>query len=879
MLARLRNLVRVLRRRDRWEAELRDELASHVAERAADLEAGGMDPEAARRRARLELGSTERYRDEVRTATGLRWVDELRQDLRYVSRVIRRSPSFAVVAIVSLALGVGANTVVFSVVDALILKPLPVARPDEVRLVQSNFWTALSYPTLRNLRDRSTRLAGLAGYALAPVAISADDRAERVWSYLVTGNYFDLLGLKPALGRFFTPEEDRAVGGAPLIVLSHQTWRTRFGADSGAVGRTVPVNGRPYTVIGVAPEGFHGTEMVLRAEAFIPIAMQPDVMGRSWLESRDTWTVFTLGRLGPGVTAEAADAELASIAAALVRESPEDYRGLSLALTRPGLFGDQARRPVAAFAVAIQLLALLVLLAACANLASLYTARVSDRAGELALRMSIGAGRGRVVRQLVTETVALALAGGAIGWLLARWLLGRLSTWRPPGTGALLQLDVTPDWRVFLLALAAAIAAGLASALAPARAAWRVDLVGIIKGATGGAGGRTRSRLREGLLVLQVGLAAVLVTACLVSVRGLERSLDLPTGIRADGLAVVGFDPTFTRRSVADGHLLRRRALERVAALPGVTAVGFGSSVPLSLYQSHVLGFRDDAVDFRGNAGVNLTEYAVSPGFLAVLGASLSEGRDVAWTDDASAPRVAIVNRRFAELLLRPGNPVGQRFRTGPEQTVEVVGVVEDGRYENLAEAPRPAVFWSALQHRPEQTFLAARSAGPPSQLAAEMSKALGELDPMLPLTDVGPLEAMTAYALLPARVAAIALSGFGLLALMLAITGIHGMAAYAVSRRTREIGVRMALGAAPGTIIRQVLGRLALLVAIGSCLGVALALVASRLVGSVVFQASPWEPFVLLGTALAMVVVAVAAAAAPARRATSGELLRTLRS
>jgi predicted permease len=747
-----------------------------------------------------------------------------------------------------------------------------------VYAIQNNFWPTFSVPNFRDLSARTKTLSAMAGYAVVPMAISPDQRAERIWGFLVTGNYFDLLGVRPALGRFFTAAEDREVGAAPVMVLSHSTWRRWFGADSAVVGRTMPVNGRPYTVIGVAPEGFFGTEVVLRAEVFVPLAMQPDVMGRTWLESRDTWNLFTLGRLAPGVAIEAVRAEMGPIAAGLASEYPDDNKGLVITLSRPGLFGDTGRRPVAAFAAAVQALAILVLLAACANLASLFTARVSDRAGELAVRMSIGAGRGRVVRQLVTETVALALLGGGGGWLLASWLLPRLSAWRPAGTPTLIQVDVTPDWGVFLVAFAAALLAGLLSALAPARAAWRVDLAGIIKGAPTRAGGPARSGLREGLLVTQVTLAAVLVTVCLVAVRGLERSLQMPTGIRTEGVAVIGFDPTFTRRPAAEGHLLQRRALERVAGLPGVTSAGFGSGVPLSIYQSHVLAYRDDAVDFQGNSATLMTEYAVSPGYLGVLGTSLTAGRDFAWTDTEDAPRVAIVNRRFAEVLLRPGDPVGQRFRTGPDTHIEVIGVVEDGKYESLAEARRVVVFWSALQQRPEQTLVLARTDGSPELLAAEMRRTVEELDRTVPLTDIGPLETLTDYALMPARIAAIALSGFGLLALMLAVTGIHGMAAYAVSRRTREIGLRMALGAGPAMIVRQVLGRIAALVAAGSALGVGLALGLSRLLGNVVFQASPREPIVLLGTAAAMVVVAVLAAAAPARRATSAEPLRSLR-
>ena len=391
MFARVRNLLRVLRHRHRWETELQDELRSHLDARAADLVSRGLTPPEAIRRARIELGPTERYRDEARAASGLQWPDDIWQDLRYVARTLRRAPSFAVVAVVSLALGVGANAVVFSVVDAVILRPLPIARPEEVVYVQPNFYTSFSYPNFRDVAARATRLSGMAGYSLTQVAISTDQQAERVWSFLVTANYFDLLGVRPAVGRLFASDDDRAAGATPQVVLSHPAWQRRFAGDSAIVGRSIPVNGRPYQVVGVADQRFHGTEVVLSPELFIPLAMQADVMGRSWLESRDTWNLFTIGRLAPGASRDAAAAELSTIAAALAREYPDANRGLTISLARPGLFGDQGRQPVAAFAIGIQVLALLVLLAACANLASLFTARISDRAPELAVRMSIGA--------------------------------------------------------------------------------------------------------------------------------------------------------------------------------------------------------------------------------------------------------------------------------------------------------------------------------------------------------------------------------------------------------------------------------------------------------------------------------------------------------
>jgi predicted permease len=875
MRARLRTWLRSFWRRDAWEADLRLELANHVSERAADLVRRGMTPEEARRRARIELGSAERYREEARTETGFRLIDETRQDLRYAYRGMRRAPLFVLVAVVSIALGVGVNTVVFSIVNSLILRPLPIADPERVRLIEPNKFMTFSFPNFRDVRDRNTTFAGMAGYRPAALNVSADGRTEQLWGQLVTGNYFSLLGVVPSAGRFFTAAEDVGEGGAPYAVLAYSTWVRRFGADPSAVGRRIQINGRSYTVLGVAPRGFFGTETVFRPELYLPMSMQGVVQGRSFLESRDTWDTFVIGRLAPAVTREAALADLGAIAAALAREFPRDNEGLELSITPPGLFGAKARSGVAAFAAGVLALAVLVLIAACANLASLFAARVSDRGRELAVRLSIGAGRARVARQLITEAIAVALIGGAVGWVAARWLLGRLTDWRPPGMP--MQVDVDPDIRVFMIAFAATMIAGVISALAPARLATSVDLNRVLRGmpASGRPGRRWTSR--EALLAAQVGLAALLVTTCLVAVRGLSRSLEMPVGIDDRDVSLVTFDLTSEGRSQETSRVFQRSAVAAVAAIPGVAAAAYGSAVPLSVYASHGTNFRRDNAALKLTEEIVATEYCVSPGYLSVMGIRLTDGRDFTSTDDGDR-LVAIVNHRFARLALDPGDPVGQQFRRGDGKLVEVVGVVEDGKYETLTEAPRAAVFWPAAQYFVPQTFVVARAAHPGTAIASRMEEAIRGLDPNLPLTNVGPVRELLAFAFLPSRIAAVALSAFGGLALLLAITGINGMAAYAVSQRTREIGIRMALGARPPTVLRLVFGRTALILGLGSVVGIALALGAGRLLAGVVAGAVPGEPLVLGAAGLAMVAAGMLAAAVPAYRATAIDPLRAVK-
>jgi predicted permease len=875
-MGRITGWIAALRRRDAWERDLRAELSQHVEARAADLVRSGLRPDAALRQARIELGSVEGYREEARAASGFRPIDELRQDARYALRGMRRNPLFVAVAAASIALGVGANTVVLGTVDALLLRPLRVPQADRIYLVEANFWSQLSYPNFRDLRARASSFSALAGYSLTPIALAADGRAEQVWGELVTGNYFELLGLRPAAGRFFTAIEDEREGAAPLAVVSHRLWLHRFAGDSGVIGRAIRLNGRPFTVVGVAPASFRGSEVLLSSDLFLPMSMQGTVQGSSLRESRDTWNTFVLGRLAPGVDRETAEAELASIAVALGREFPQANEGLELRLGRPGLFGRKGHGAVTGFAAGVVALALLVLVAACANLASLFSARVSDRGRELAIRLSIGAGRGRVARQLVTESILVSLLGGALGWVGARWILAGLSGWRPPGLP--LQVDLIPDWRIFGVALLITILAGALAALAPTRLGTRVDLNRVLRGLPAGGRPGRRWTTREALLATQVGLAALLVATCLVSIRGLARALDLPTGLDAGRVGVAFFDLS-ARQSQAGKLAFQQRARDAVAALPGVSAAAYGSSVPLSIYQSHVSAFRHDDTRRRPTDAHPLTEYSVSPGYLGILGIRLVEGRDFTPADGLDRRKVAIVNRRFAATVLDPGPAVGQRFRGPDDGMFEVIGLVEDGRYENLAEAPRAVVFWPAPQSPSAPTFVLARSTTlPPRELARQMERAITALDPELPMSNVGSVEDLLGFAFLPSRVAAVALSAFGALAIALAFTGINGMAAYAVSQRTREIGIRVALGARPGAVLRLVFGRTTKVLALGSLAGLAVALAAGRLLSNVVVTAIPAEPIVLLGTGAAMVLAGCLAALVPARRATSIDPLRAVK-
>jgi predicted permease len=766
---------------------------------------------------------------------------------------------------------------VFGVLNALLLKPLPVSSPGELFFLQRNNRPNQSFPNYRDLRDRNSTFSGLIAYRMSPMGLETGDGARRVWGYLATGNYFDVLGVQPALGRFFQSEDDLQPGASPYAVLSYACWQSRFAADPRIAGKTIRINELSYTILGVAPPGFRGTELFYQPEIWVPITMQPRIEGRSWLDNRNTFNTMVIGRLKSGVTPPQAETNLNAIAAALAKEYPASNEGMKLRLARPGLAGDTIRAPAEAFTAGVMALAGLVLLAACANLASLLAARAADRYRELAIRVSLGAGRARIVRQLLTETVLLSLLGGAAGCSLAAVLLRSLSHLRAP-LDFPVQLEVDPDGRVFLFAVAVAIVAGILSGLAPARQAWRMDPYQSLKGTPSGAIVR-RWALRDVLLIAQVAVCCVLLTASFVSLRGLTRALSTPLGFNARSVAVAGFDLGLAHYKQQEAQNFQRRALDAVARLPGVAAAAYGNSVPLSIDQSSNMVFAENETDFRPSKSTPASYYEVSPGYFRAMGTRLIAGRDFTWRDDKNAPRVAIVNETFARKMFGTRDAIGKRFRYGRnDPPIEVIGVLEAGKYTTLTEAPHPALFRPAPQSYNATTTLLVRSALPEAEMAEQIRKVIGELDSRLPLYGMGSLTQMLGFAFFPSRAATVALSAFGVLAIMLAITGIYGLAAYAVSKRTRDIGIRIAVGAQPRQVLRSVLGRTVMLLSIGSSLGLGLGLATGQVLSSIVYEASARDPLVIAAVALTMAVVGLGSALAPARQALSIDPIRALR-
>jgi predicted permease len=807
---------------------------------------------------------------------GWNWLEAFAQDTRYAFRMLRRSPAFTLIAVLSLALGIGANTVVFSVLNALLLKALPIADAGRVYFVNRNGAPSESYPNYRDIRDRNLAFESLFAYRITMMSLDEDRGAHRVWGYLATGNYFESLGIRPAVGRFFTPDEDRHANASPYAVLSYACWQNRFAGDPRIAGKDIRINGHAYTVLGVAPRGFHGTEIFYWPEIWVPMMMQPQIEGHSWLEARNTHDAWVAGRLKAGVTVQQAEANLNVIAAELAREYTSN-EGMRLSLGVPGMMGSAGREPTQAFAGGVMLLAVLVLLAACANLASLRAARMADRGRDLAIRVSIGAGGGRIMRQLLTESLWIAILGGAAGCALAVGLLRLLSQWHAP-LDFPVQFDVTPDWRVFLFASGAALGTGLLFGIGPARRAWKANPAQDLKGNLAPRAGR-RWAARDVLLPAQIALCCVLLTASLVAVRGLMRSFQTPLGFRPDGAAVIGYDVGIAGYDEDRGRMFEQRALEAVAHLPGVESASYASSAPLSIDQSNTTVYAEDTTDFRPKNAHGATFYRVAPDYFKTAGTRLLAGREFAVTDKAGAPRVAIVNEAFARSVVGAADAVGRRFRMGPGASIfQIVGVTEDGKYQTLTETLQPAVFFPIEQNYSSTIVLMARSRRVESELAAEMREAVGRLDPHLAVYGVGSWRQMLGLVYLPMHAATVALVAFGVLALMLSVTGIYGLAAYTVSRRVREIGIRVAIGARPAQVLRLVFARTGVLVAAGATAGLVLGMAGANVLASVVYQASSRDPVVIGAAVLAIAGVALAAALGPARRALRIDPLQALR-
>jgi predicted permease len=882
MFAKLRSYARNLRRRDAFEDAMGDEMRFHLEARAADLVRRGLTPEEARRQARLEFGSIEKQKDIARASVGIRLLDEVRGDLRDALRTLARNTGFATAAVLTLALGIGATTAIFTLIDALMLRSLPVSHPEQLLQLKLGSRTDLtgaasfSYPMIPLLDAERETFAGVAGFSGFGCASGAGETLHRVPCAVVTGAFYDTLGLMPVAGRLLTRADDQP--GAPLVaVASYGYWERQFGASPAVIGQTMPINGVPVTLVGVSPPGFVGANVGAVADLTVPVAaidrLTPNMAsllgkGNEWLRA--------LARLRDGVTEEQAAARLAAawprISQASIDPAWPAFRqqGISSAIIRmePGATGWTNLRELYVKPLRVLMGSVtLVLLIACANVASLLLARTSARRKEMAVRMAIGAGRARLMRQLLVESLTLALLGATGGVWLAVWGSKLLVAMISPA-GSPIVFDLSPNWRMLGFAGAVASATALIFGLAPALQGATTDTLAALKEDV--RSGTTRLRLLPLLVTLQIALSLVLLFGASLFVRTLRNLQTLDLGFRSQGVLLVEFGRRPGNVPVT--------VLESVRAIPGVLSASIATHTPLSgsTWSDPVVPVGQPLPE-RDNAVL----IGATPGFFSTLGIGVVSGRDFTEQDGPNSPPVAIVNERYANAYFPHRHAVGQHLTAlldGAKRDLEIVGVVSNTSTQSLRATP-PRIVYVAYSQLTGPTFanVIVRANGSFAAVSTALLRLLQPFDRVTPL-EVRALSDQLQGAMARERLMASLASAFGTLALVLASVGIYGLLAYGVARRTKEIGIRVALGARPSGVVALVLRGAWIPLAIGVVVGLPIAWALARLIQSMLFRLTPADPTAIGVAALLLFAVANAAAYVPARRASRVDPLVALR-
>jgi predicted permease len=862
-------IPQIFRRRKFYE-DLSEEIRLHIEERTEQLMREGMSAEEATRAARRAFGNRTLLEERSREVWQWPTLESVGADLRFALRQLRKSPGFGVIAVLTLALAIGANAVVFGVLNALILRPLNVPQAESLFVIQPG--ERHSYPDYLDLRQRNRSFDDVAVFAIRQSGLDTGKDPSKVWQYETSGNYFDVLRIQPYLGRFFHASDEHGPNSAPYVVLSYAYWHSHFQDDRTVVGRVVRLNRQAFSILGVAPPGFQGTILFFAPDIFLPMVNHEQLTGEELLNGRGThWMFEMVGRLKPGFTPEQATGDLNSVDSYLKNTYPKEEDNEPYTLARPGLHGDYLGGATRAFLTGLMLLSGLILLAACANLGSLFAARAADRSREMALRLALGSSRNRILRQLFTESILLSLAGGFAGLMGSIVLLRWLSMWQPVPQFPL-HVPVSPDANVYLVAMVLALVSGVLFGVVPVRQILRANPYEIVKAGSTGAFGR-RITARDILLVVQIAICAVLVTSSMVALRGLMRSMHSNFGFDPQNVMLVDTDLTTAGYSGDRIPAMQRRMIEALQAIPGADSVGSVNWPPLELPNGGWQGkvYTDTTTDLSpSNAAGDPHMYNVSPDYFRASGTSILAGRAFTWHDDTNAPRVAVVNREFASKILGSvPDAVGRYFKLRDGTRVRVVGLVEDGKYVNLTEDQQPAMFLPLLQSPASWIWLVVRSSRDPQQLAAAMRSVLRDIDPGMVLA-IRPWSTELGGTLFPSRMATVSLGVLGMMGAMLSITGIFGMAAYSVSKRLKELGIRVALGAQRKEVLQAALGRAFKLLAIGSGVGLVLGLLATKVLAFIVYQATPRDPLVLTGTVLAMALLGLIATWIPAQRALS---------
>ena len=809
-------------------------------------------------------------------------LDRTLQDVRYAARALARTPLFALTAILSVAIGVGATSAIVTLASALLFRPPPgVGEPERVvsigRTTDGRGFDNMGYPTFAAYRDGAKSLSAIAALRMEPqdASLAGPGGAEPIDASLVSGNFFEVLQARPSAGRFFIPEEDRAAGSSNVTVLSHAFWQERFGGDPAIVGKGVVLNGHPFTVVGVAEEGFHGP-FVMVPDVWVPMR-SATVFGMTerMFESRGSVWLVAIGRLAPGATVAGAQSELATIAARLLAEHPKEMAGQGVSVVPASLLPGEMGTVAGGFMAMLFAVAALVLLIASTNVAGMLLARATSRQREIAVRLAIGASRAQLVRQLVMESAILFAIAGATGLLLARWLVAGLLA-LVPRLPVQLAIDARLDWRVFLFAFGSALLAGLVAGLVPAWQSSRPELVPALK-SEGGTTGR-RQRLRSSLLVTQITFSMLLLIVAGLFARTLAHARDISTGFDHRDVALASLDLQLANYDSVRGPLFTQRLLESAARLPGARAVALSAAIPLDGNGLGLGGIEVAGVETpKGRDGWDMDWSVVTPGYFGALGIPIVRGRGFDAGDAPGRAEAAIINETFAQALFPGQDPIGRTMRNG-NRTLTVVGVARDAKYRTLGEDPRNFIYVPLAQRWFDRLTLMVKTE-PGAQPMAAIRRMVADLDPALPILQQGSLEEQIRTSLFPQRVALWVAGSLGTVALLLALLGIYGVTAYSIAQRTREIGVRVALGADRPRILRLVLRQGLLLAFIGVAIGAAAAAGVTQLLRALLYGVPPTDAVAFVGAAVVLSLAALLASWIPARRAAAVDPVVALRS
>ena len=802
----------------------------------------------------------------------VRRLDMLLTDLRYAIRVLARRPFFTLLATLTLGVGMAANAVIFSWVDALLLNPMgPAAHQQSLAVVtfttkERNF-LSFSYPNYVDVRaERGAALADLAVFSLTPMTLRTSDGAERVWGELLSGNMFDLLGLQPALGRLITEADTRTPGEQAVVVLGHDFWQRRFAGRADAIGQVLVLNGRPFTVVGVAPDGFRGTQAPLAFDVFVPVTMTPVFYQGDRLTDRGHGWLQGLARVGAGHELREVQARLDVLAGRLAKSHPDPNEGRGMRafpLWRAPNGGQKLLLP--AFAVLGGIVGLLLLLV-CTNLAGLLLARAAGRTRELALRHALGASRSRLVRQLLVESLVLALLGGLVGLVAARWSGALLSAFLPP-LAIPIRIDAGVSLRVGLFTSALTLVAGCALGLLPAWQSSRVSVRGALQDGSGASMAWRRGRLRQGLVVAQVAGALVLLASAALFVRSMQEARRMDAGFSTRQGLMGAIDVMAAGYDEARGRVALRRMLDEVRAVPGVEAAALARRAPLTLTDSSDRGVEVEGYQPTPREEMSVYYNQVSDGFFETLGIPIVEGRAFTPGDGPDSPRVLVISETMARRYWPSRSAIGGRVRLGETWTT-VIGVARDGKYGSMSEEPRPFMYLPLSQAWRGDVRVIARTAGSPGPVAAPLRAAIGRVDPAVPLFEVTTIDEHVAFSFFLFDLLATLLGVFGIVATGLASLGLYGVMALSVAQRTREIGVRLSLGASARDVLGLVLRQGLRLVLVGVAAGLVLAYVAARLMASQLVGVSPFDAAAFGSTIAVVLATATLACLAPARAA-----------